>query len=187
MVLEYYCSYKIHLPSTKSERISGVVKFFPHHLLIPQNTILEESLEAANKLATTLASDKLLPLFKDKNDTSEALKSLSDIFLRRLNTLASTKSQQASSPTLALRPRVLSKAITTTAPRVSTFSPSIKASSPTIALRLRVFSKASSTAAPRVKIFSPSIKRETFSHTSAVIPPDSSDFSESPRDSRARI
>ena len=108
---------------TKLERISEAVKFFPHHLLIPQNTILKESLEAVNKLTKTLASDKLLPLFNDNNDISEALKSLSDIFLCRLNTLVSTYLQNLSSPAIALCSRVISRAITTAAPRVSTFSP----------------------------------------------------------------
>ena len=126
MAPEHYRYHKIYLLSTKLERISGAVKFFPHNSPIPQNMILEEFLEVANKLAKTLSSNKLLSLFNDKNEISEALKSLSEIFLRRLNALSDIKSQQLPSPTIALCLRVLSRVITTTALSVSTFSLSTK-------------------------------------------------------------
>ena len=85
---DHYRCHTVYIPSTKSERIAKAVKFFPHKTPVLHNSILEEAISAARKLANVLSSPASQALFRDKNDTAEALTKLADLFLARLTTLS---------------------------------------------------------------------------------------------------
>ena len=88
MVPDHYRCHTVYIPSTKSEHIAKAVKFFPHKMPIPYNSILKEALSAAKRLTEVLAFPSLQLLFKDKNETAEALTKLAGLFLAHLTTFS---------------------------------------------------------------------------------------------------
>ena len=61
----------IYVPKTKAEIIVKSARLFPHKISVPQNTLKEETLEAALGLTKALYND-ILPMFQGTNETSEA-------------------------------------------------------------------------------------------------------------------
>ena len=108
MAPDHYRCHKVCIPSTRAERISGSVKFFPHKTPIPHHSTIDEAVLIANKLINTLSSPDVQSLFESNNDTATALCTLSSIFLTKLNKFATQSTARApSNPnTMQQLPRV---------------------------------------------------------------------------------
>ena len=59
---------------------------------------LEEAVSSAKKLADTLSSSELKPLFDDNNDTTVAITKLSDIFLSKLHNITNKNISATTDP-----------------------------------------------------------------------------------------
>ena len=96
-------------------RISDMVKFSPTDILMPVTALINIAIRAAHELTQALLHPApATPLSPFRNTQQQALKALSDIFLNRTATSASSPSQLA--PTGALL-------LIVTPPRTATTSP----------------------------------------------------------------
>ena len=74
--------HKLHVLSNLVNHLAFTVTFFPYKAPVPHNTVLEEAVSIANKLACVLSSSDFKPLFADNNDSVVVIAKLSVIYFQ---------------------------------------------------------------------------------------------------------